>query len=88
MTASFIITASAQDYQPEVGDNYVSFDFNQITGGIDNNVPNATFTKNTTIDGVSAVEFVPTPNAEAAWAAFPNLASAEAFDIKAAAKAE
>ncbi len=67
MTASmFVFTANAQSYQPEVAENYISFDFNQVTGGIVNNVPNATVNKNVTIEGVNAVEFVPTPNAEGA----------------------
>ena len=67
MTASmFVFTANAQSYQPEVADNYISFDFNQVTGGIVNRVPNATVNKNVTIEGVTAVEFVPTPNAEGA----------------------
>ena len=43
MTVSvFAITAEAQSYQPEVTENYISFDFNQVTGGIVNRVPNAT----------------------------------------------
>ena len=71
MTASmFVFTANAQSYQPEVADNYISFDFNQVTGGIVNRVPNATVNKNVTIEGVTAVEFVPTPNAEGAKGTF------------------
>ena len=67
MTASmFVFTANAQSYQPEVAENYISFDFNQVTGGIVDRVPNATVNKNVTIEGVTAVEFVPTPNAEGA----------------------
>ncbi len=66
MATMLVFTANAQSYQPEVTENYISFDFNQVTGGIVNNVPNATFNKNVTIDGVNAVEFVPTPNAEGA----------------------
>lgn len=72
MLASMLtFTASAQAaYQPEVGDNYISFDFNQISGGIVNNVPNATVNKNVTFEGINAVEFVPTPNAEGAKGLF------------------
>ncbi len=63
MTTMLVFTANAQTaYQPEVGDNYISFDFNVVTGRIVNNVPNAIVNTNVTIDGVSAVEFIPTPN--------------------------
>ena len=59
----FAFTVSAQDkYSPEVGDGYISFDFNVIQGGIVNNLPNATIQKNVTIEGVSAVKITPTPS--------------------------
>ncbi len=64
MTASAaIFTASAQDAQKfEIGDNYISFDFNDITGGIVNGKPNATVEKNVTFEGKNAVKFTPTPD--------------------------
>ena len=63
MTSMFVFTANAQTaYQPEVTENSISFDFNVVTGRIVNNVPNAVVTKNVEIDGVSAVEFAPTPD--------------------------
>ena len=59
---AFAFTASAQSsYSPEVGDGYISFDFNVIQGGIVNNLPNANIQKNVTIEGVSAVKITPTP---------------------------
>ncbi len=59
---AFAFTASAQSsYSPEVGDGYISFDFNIIQGGIVNNLPNANIQKNVTIEGVSAVKITPTP---------------------------
>ncbi len=64
MTAGMmVITTNAQDNKKyEVTDNYISFDFSDVTGGIVNSKPNATFEKNVTFEGMNAVKFTPTPD--------------------------
>ena len=54
-------TASAQIKEHGAGEGYISLDFNLINGGIVNNLPNASITKNIEKDGISAVKIVPTP---------------------------
>ncbi len=61
--SSMLFCASAADkYSPEVGDGYISFDFNVVNGGMVNHVHTAEFEKDVEKDGVKAVKFVPTPD--------------------------
>ena len=46
LAGSLMFTANAQSYQPEVDENYISFDFNYISCGIIDNKPVAVATKN------------------------------------------
>lgn len=48
-------------YVPEMGDGYISFDFNVVANGIVNNRPTATYERNAEIAGQKGVKFTPTP---------------------------
>ena len=58
---AFTVNAQEENAKYEVGEGYISFDFNDITGGIVNGKPNATIEKNVAFEGKTAVKFTPTP---------------------------
>ncbi len=59
--AVLVFYNKAYAYTAEVGENYISFDFNVVTCGIVNRAPTATYEKNVEIAGRTAVKFTPTP---------------------------
>ena len=52
---AFTVNAQEENAKYEVGEGYISFDFNDITGGIVNGKPNATVEKNVAFEGKTAV---------------------------------
>ena len=63
LATTFMFTANAQSYRPEVEENSISFDFNYVVGGITNKDA-ASIQKNVEKEGVNAVMVIPTPNNE------------------------
>lgn len=61
LTACTLVFSASAAYSPEVGEGYISFDFNEIQGGNVNNAPNSTIEKNVEFQGVKAVKITPTP---------------------------
>lgn len=62
MSAINLKIAAADAYAPEVGDGYISFDFNKIFDEIVNGALTAEIEKNVTFEGKTAVKVTPTPS--------------------------